>query len=137
MTRHDKTTQANTRQDNKRQAKTRQGRTGLDNTSHQIKTWVKIQKRKRREGKIPLFCRRCRLLLAQRRFVIYIIYITTHVHFQWSISQDLVFKEGKCSSCALVAHMRHITKGMSRFVGSCLVLSCLLLSYLVLFVRDH
>jgi hypothetical protein len=35
MTRHDKTTQANTRQDNKRQAKTRQGRTGLDNTSHQ------------------------------------------------------------------------------------------------------
>ena len=70
-------------------------------------------------------------------FVIYIIYITTHVHFQWSISQDLVFNECKCSSCALVAHMRHITKGMSRFVGSCLVLSCLLLSYLVLFVRDH
>jgi hypothetical protein len=30
-------------------------------------TWGKVQKSGRREGKIPLFFRRCRLLLAERR----------------------------------------------------------------------
>ena len=66
-TRH-KTKQDNTRPDKQPQDNTQQVRTGQDNTSHQ-QHGAKFKKVSgRREGKIPLFGRRCRLLLAERMF---------------------------------------------------------------------
>jgi len=68
MRREDMRRQHKTGQHTSRQAATRQPTTSEDRPGQHEPppTWGKFQKSGRREGKIPLFCRRCRLLLGDR-----------------------------------------------------------------------